>query len=137
MKMPDTKLDAAMFAPCGMDCMVCYQHCHHKEPCPGCLNGEAGKPEHCRRCRIKDCVAAKGLTHCFACPVHPCKRIKDLEKSYNKRYQASLTENSDLVRRHGLERFLEQQKETYTCPRCGGVISLHDRECSECREPMG
>ena len=30
----------------------------------------------------------------------------------------------------------EQQKEKYTCPKCGGIISIHDRECSECREKM-
>ena len=31
MKMPDT-IDADMFAPCGMNCMVCYKHCYHKSP---------------------------------------------------------------------------------------------------------
>lgn len=23
-----------------------------------------------------------------------------------------------------------------TCPKCGGIISTHDRECSECQEKM-
>ena len=62
------------------------------------------------------------------------KLIKNLEKSYNKRYLASLMENSEFVRQHGLARFMENQKEEYTCPKCGGVISLHDRECSECQK---
>ena len=68
------------------------------------------------------------------CPDYPCKLIKNLEKSYNKRYLASLMENSEFVRQHGLARFMESQKEEYTCPKCGGVISLHDRECSECQK---
>ena len=29
MKMPE-KIEAIMFAPCGMNCLVCYKHCYHK-----------------------------------------------------------------------------------------------------------
>ena len=58
----------------------------------------------------------------------------NLEKSYNKRYQASLIENSRFVQRHGLDMFMQIQKETYTCSKCGGIISVHDGACSECRE---
>ena len=54
MKMPTEKMDTAMFAPCGMNCLVCYKHCYHKKPCAGCLNSDMGKPEHCRKCKIKD-----------------------------------------------------------------------------------
>lgn len=36
MKMPE-KIESAMFAPCGMDCMVCYKHCYHKKSCAGYL----------------------------------------------------------------------------------------------------
>ena len=94
MKMPTEKIDTAMFASCGMNCLVCYKHCYHKKPCAGCLNSDMGKPEHCRKCKIKDCIKGKGLSYCFECPDYPCKLIKNLEKSYNKRYQASLMENS-------------------------------------------
>ena len=61
MKMPTEKIDTAMFAPCGMNCLVCYKHCYHKKPCAGCLNSDIGKPEHCRKCKIKDCIKGKGL----------------------------------------------------------------------------
>lgn len=134
MKMPEEKIDTAMFAPCGMNCMVCYRHCSHPKPCAGCLNSDMGKPGHCRKCGIKDCVGQKGLPYCFACSDFPCKFIKNLEKSYNKRYQASLIENSRFVQRHGLDMFMQTQKETYTCSKCGGIISVHDGACSECRE---
>lgn len=45
-------------------------------------------------------------------------------------------ENSEFVRQHELEAFMEQQKGKYTCLKCGGIISIHDRECSECQEKM-
>ena len=56
-----------MFAPCGMNCKVCYKHCYHEKPCDGCLNSDKGKPEHCRKCKIKDCIKEKSLSYCFEC----------------------------------------------------------------------
>ena len=132
MKMPET-IETAMFAPCGMNCMVCYKHCYHKKPCAGCLQSDTGKPEHCKKCRIKACVKDKELTYCFACADYPCKQIRSLEKSYNTRYATSLMQNSQAVKEAGLAEFMKQQHEAYTCPVCGGVISIHDAECSECQ----
>ena len=132
MKMPEN-IDVKLFAPCGMNCMVCYKHCYHKKPCAGCLYCDDGKPEHCRKCGIKDCAAEKGHSYCFECREYPCKHIKRLEKSYNTRYGASLMENSVMVKELGLEAFMELQHDRFTCPICGGVISVHDAECSDCK----
>ena len=136
MKMSKGLIDKMMFAPCGMNCLVCYKHCYHKKPCAGCLNSDRGKPEHCRTCKIKDCVKTKELSYCFECSDYPCRLIKSLEKSYSIRYQACLMENSEFVRQYGLDLFMKAQEKRYTCPNCGGIISIHDRECSECHEKM-
>ena len=136
MKIPEEGIEIMMFAPCGMNCKVCYRHCNHKRPCGGCLNSDTGKPAHCRNCKIKDCLKTKGVSYCFECVDFPCKQIKNLEKSYNTRYQASLIENSRFVQEHGLVKFMDWQTEKYTCPKCGGIISIHDSRCSECQEMM-
>lgn len=131
MKMPD-RMESIMFAPCGMNCTVCYKHCCHKKPCDGCLGIDAGKPEHCKKCDIKACVREMGHTYCFECVDFPCKKIKSLEKSYKIRYKTSLIKNSQDVKVIGLELFMKKQQEDYTCSDCGGVVSLHDAFCSEC-----
>lgn len=133
MKMPMEPIDTMLFAPCGMNCKVCYKHCYHKTPCDGCLKSDLGKPGHCRKCAIKDCVREKGVAFCFECAEYPCKQIKNLEKSYTTRYNASLMENNRYVKENGLTSFMEWQKEKYTCRQCGGVISIHDSSCSECQ----
>lgn len=133
MKMPVGPIDGGMFAPCGMNCLVCYRHCSHKRPCAGCLQSDTGKPEHCRICAIKDCVREQGVAVCGQCPGFPCKRLKKLEKSYQTRYGASLLANNRAVGEKGLPAFMEEQKAAFTCPACGGVISLHDKVCSECK----
>lgn len=135
MKMPE-EIETIMFAPCGMNCMVCYKHCYHKKPCDGCLKSDKRKPEHCRRCKIKDCIREKGFSFCYECSDYPCRQIKYLEKSYNTRYNASLMENSAFVKAYGLTAFMRQQKDRYACPVCNGIISIHDAECSECQRKV-
>lgn len=132
MRMPE-KIEPVMFAPCGMNCLVCYKHCYHKKPCAGCLKSDRGKPEHCRKCRIKDCIRDKNISYCYECSSYPCIQLKSLEKSYNTRYHTSLMDNSKSVQELGVEDFLEKQRGKYLCPVCGGIISLHDGECSDCR----
>lgn len=131
MKMPE-RIAPQMFAPCGMNCAVCYRRCASKKPCAGCLSGEEGKPARCRVCKIKDCAAQRGLSHCFACGGFPCKAIEALEKSYNKRYRVSLVQNSLMAREQGISALMESERRRWTCPRCGGVVSLHDARCGEC-----
>lgn len=131
MKMPN-KIDVEMLAPCGINCMVCYRHLTTKRVCLGCLLDDQNKPEHCRECKIKKCASEKGIIHCFVCNDFPCKSIKNLEKSYIKRYKTSLVENSHSVKCDGIESFMEKEKIKWTCRKCGGIISLHDTECSDC-----
>lgn len=131
MKMVD-KIKNDMFAPCGMNCMVCYKHLKPQKSCKGCQSNNENKPEHCRKCFIKDCVIEKKNTYCFECGEFPCKQIRNLEKSYIKRYRTSLIENSMTVKNEGIESFMIKEKARWTCEMCGGIISLHDVECSEC-----
>ena len=76
MHMPDA-IPENMFAPCGMNCMVCYKHCtvcKSVRPCAGCLNGDEGKPRHCRACAIRDCCREKGLRYCLECTAFPWQK---------------------------------------------------------------
>lgn len=134
MNMPEN-LDPALFAPCGMNCLVCYVHLKDKKPCHGCLADDINKPERCKACSIKNCAHSKSLKYCYSCPEFPCKQIKNLEKSYTTRYKTSLLENSDYVRQNGLAAFFIREKQKWRCD-CGGILSLHDRYCTECKKAI-
>lgn len=136
MKMPKEPINPNLFAPCGMNCLVCYNHIRLRNPCGGCLQSDQGKPGHCRKCAIKSCAQAKEISYCYACEKYPCKPIQSLEKSYTTRYGTSLMENSRLVEEQGLSAFMRAQRERYTCGRCGGILSLHDAICSECGQAL-
>lgn len=135
MKMPED-ISASMLAPCGMNCFVCYKHLKNKKPCRGCWGEEAAKPEHCRKCDIKDCAIEQGCSFCFECPTFPCAIIKRLDKSYRQRYQVSLIENALQIKTAEVQQFLSEEKNKWTCGECGGVIGLHDGLYSECGKSM-
>jgi hypothetical protein len=128
------KIPVTMLASCGMNCHVCYVHLRKKKPCMGCRAGGAGQPESCRKCKIKDCAVSYGVEFCFECPSFPCGTIKHLDKSYRQRYQVSLIGNAARIKAVGVKQHLSEEKEKWTCPDCGGVMSLHDGTCSECSQ---
>ena len=131
MKMPG-KIDEYYFAPCGVNCFVCYVHLKNKKPCNGCYGKDDNKPERCKQCKIKQCVISRKITYCFECNEFPCKSIKNLEKSYISRYFVSLLDNSQKVKDIGLIEFLANEKNKWNCSVCGGVITQHGNYCSEC-----
>lgn len=118
------------FAPCGMNCLVCYKQLG-KKPCAGCLRGDENKPGSCRACKLRECTKSKGVRHCFSCAEFPCKRLRALDHSYRDRYGVSLVEYGRAAA-CGIDEFLREQTALYTCADCGGLISLHDGVCSEC-----
>lgn len=134
MKSPDN-FDEVMFAPCGVNCLICYMHANPRKygkSCRGCFSQEQEKAIHCRRCRIKKCTEDKGLSHCFNCTDMPCKLIKNLDKSYRQRYGVSIVENCLSALKNGIIHHMLLEKEIWTC-RCNGLISLQDGVCSECK----
>ena len=135
MKMPE-KIDASLLAPCGMNCLLCTRFLRAKEPCRGCLFTDENKPEHCRKCFKKDCTAARGITYCVECEEYPCRRMKYMEETYRTRYLMSLDENGRFALRYGPEAFMEREREKRACRKCGGVISIHERACSECGQKV-
>lgn len=121
-----------MIAYCGMNCSYCYVHQKNKKPCPGCRHELEGKPEHCRKCKIKDCANEKHVLFCSDCPQYPCVLIKRLDKSYQTRYKESLINNMKIISEKGMSYYLETEKVRLKCSECGGVLNIHDKQCSGC-----
>jgi len=121
-----------MISYCGINCNVCYVFLKKKKPCLGCRNNDDGKPEHCRKCKIKDCAFIKGFEYCYKCEEYPCAVLKRLNKSYLTRYKENIKENMIKLKETGIKDFLKIEKERWKCPECKGIISVHSKICSEC-----
>jgi len=136
MEMPN-KIDNKMVAVCGMNCKVCYKHLargKYTKQCNGCKFQDETLPSSCRNCKLVACANEKNIDYCYQCDQFPCKLIKNLDKSYRTRYDVSLVENSKTIREKGIDVFLEEEKQKWTCDKCINIISLHDKICSGCLE---
>lgn len=120
-----------MLAPCGLTCAACYAHLRKKNPCPGCRSVSLDKPAHCNRCKIKSCADERGIL-CFECSSFPCSLVKSIDKRYRLRYNISLIENGLRAKTAGIKKHLQEEQVKWTCPHCGGTVSLHSRICSKC-----
>lgn len=132
-------MEKELIAPCGMNCALCVSYLAMKND----LNQQGFSKRYCFGClpRGKNCtymkkhcsLLAKGLVRfCYQCDDFPCDRLKALDQRYRTKYHMSMIENLSFLEEHGMERFLEQEEEKWSCPECGGVICCHNGLCLSC-----
>lgn len=131
-----------MIAPCGLDCAICKRALTGTNPCPGCLGPDENKPEFCReRCGIKLCGkrTGNGYRYCDECPDYPCADVTEKEDRYTSKYPLYESPGKNLrdIRGLGMEKFLENEREKFTCKECGHVVSVHTGVCSGCGKQYG
>ena len=140
--MEGNRITAAMIAPCGLDCSLCKRALAETNPCPGCHGPDENKPEFCaNRCGIVLCRKRKenGYEYCDECPDYPCADVTEKETRYTSKYPLYESPGKNLrdFRKLGMERFLEQEREQWTCGDCGHIVSVHTGLCSGCGKQYG
>jgi Protein of unknown function (DUF3795) len=123
-----------LIAPCGMNCRLCLAYIRDKKTCPGCRGDDSLKAISRFRCRIKTCkkMVNAGLKYCFCCDSYPCVRLKNLDKRYRTKYGMSMIDNLESIGKSGIRIFIRNEKERWTCPKCGGTICVHRPQCPSC-----
>ncbi len=134
-KRPES-MDPEMVAPCGLSCDLCRLTIRIKDPCSGCRS-KGSMPKYCTTCRIRNCdqITQQGKRFCFECPEYPCRRLKQLDARYRSRYGMSTIENLEFIRLHGLDKFIDSEKQRWKCPGCGALLCVHKQSCISCGHP--
>ena len=85
-----------------------------KNKCPGCRCIESEKTsEYRRNCIIKNCDQLKknNWKYCSdKCESFPCKRLKNLDKRYKTKYNMSMIENLESIKKNGIMKFISNQE---------------------------
>ena len=125
-----------MVAPCGMNCRICLGHLREKNVCHGCWGDNDNKPYHCVACAIKNCdyLEKTESKFCYDCEVFPCKRLKQLDKRYRTKYNMSMIENLENIKKLGLVQFEKNEHVRWLCKNCGGIICVHRKVCLACQK---
>jgi len=124
-----------MIAVCGMNCGICIGHLRDKKPCGGCFKmDDQNKPNSCRSCKIVNCdlLAETKSGFCFGCKKYPCVRLKQLDKRYRTNYGMSMLENLEFIKSAGLDKFIQNEIERWSCKTCGSGLSVHRNLCLKC-----
>jgi hypothetical protein len=123
-----------LIAPCGMNCGICFAYLREKNKCPGCRGNDIPKPITRVKCKIKNCVffVKNSAKYCFECGKFPCKNLEHLDKRYRTRYDMSMIENLENIKKLGIGRFIKNETERWACSKCHGPICVHKRKCFTC-----
>jgi len=97
---------AALIAPCGMNCSLCYAFLRSRNRCPGCRGDNRGKCKTRVACKIKTCEARRGSFCAADCASFPCERLSRLDKRYRTKYGMSMIDNLGRIQTDGLRGFI-------------------------------
>jgi len=125
------EITGTLIAPCGMNCGICFGYLRPKNPCLGCNQDSAEKT---RQCSIKRCrqPGREKARFCYACTAYPCRRLRQLDERYRRKYGMSMIANLDLIKTKGIRFFVAREKVRWVCQACGSRICVHRPECPGC-----
>ncbi len=138
MKKPNS-INEELIAPCGMNCAICskylaYVNNLNKSQCSGCRPSNKKCTYLFEKCSgINNSVVGNAIAKfCFECDQYPCKEINRMDTRYRKNYKMSVKKNLEAINNNCLADFAKDQYEEYYCPKCGGLISIHNKKCFKC-----
>lgn len=127
-------MHSELIALCGMNCRLCRAYIREKKICPGCYGTDTSKSKSCAMCKIKNCEMriSNNFKYCFQCEQFPCHKINHIDTRYRIKYGMSMIENLIFIKQFGIAKFIDREKEKWTCPKCGEIICVHRENCIYC-----
>jgi ribosomal protein L40E len=55
-----------------------------------------------------------------------------MDDRYSNNYKMSVKDNLECIKNMGINKFIDGQYKKYSCAKCGGLISIHNRKCFKC-----
>jgi ribosomal protein L37E len=123
-----------LIAPCGMNCSLCRAYGRERKPCPGCRGDDSTETKTRMQCVLKNCekLSDAGFDYCFSCRDFPCKSLLHLDTRYKTKYGMSVIENLASISSVGIQKFVKNENERWTCQQCGNMICVHKTDCCAC-----
>ena len=78
----------------------------------------------------------KELDFCFECQDFPCENLKSLDSEYQSRYKTSLINNLKRIKKIGVDKWIDEQVQLFTCVHCGANTSIHEEKCYFCNQKI-
>ncbi len=125
-----------LITPCGMNCRICIGFFGYtmsgkkrKMKCVGCKPSDKSCAFIKKFCKK---LTNKEIDYCHKCTDFPCKQLQKLDKRYREKYNMSMIENLEYIKKNGMKKFLQAQEEKYKCLKCQAIICVHNGICYSC-----
>jgi Protein of unknown function (DUF3795) len=83
-----------------------------------------------RTCSIKKCTIEKNIEYCGTCREFPCKQLKDFQSRMPHRVE--ILESQNRLKETGMDQWLIEMKQNYSCPQCKTINTAYDELCRKC-----
>lgn len=100
--------------------------------CNGCKTEV--KSVYCQNCDIRKCAESKGIEFCFECDEFPCEMLQNFVRDFAHHRPALI--NLKSIKQNGLDQWLTDQKDRWSCPNCGTPFTWYDSTCRNCGESL-
>ncbi len=130
------KINSDLVSFCGIYCGACPSYARSKS-CYGCKSEDKSQKRVSKfGCKIRTCCISKELEFCFSCKNYPCKNLLKMRNSHLEddryEYRHKMLFNLVRINKIGLDLWLEEQKNLWTCPECGGNVVFYENKCLKC-----
>jgi hypothetical protein len=152
-----------LMAPCGLYCGVCgvyiatrdgnekfkaimgklYGTKPENTECLGCMQPDPSKKlyEHCKICKIRDCVKSKHFYSCHQCDEWPCSLTENFPITTGRRViKRTIPIWREKVASEGDEKgsveWARSECERYHCPSCGKPLFRGAQRCRACKKEV-
>ena len=114
---------------CGIYCGACGS----PGGCNGCkvMNENHWSPD----CKYIKCAQSKEIDACPLCSEYPCEDIMKFETDEHVHHKTVLP-NGRRIKETGLEAWLEEQKERWSCKECGRAYTWFEDKCKSCEAEL-
>lgn len=137
-------------APCGLFCGACPALMANKQDlvsefamrcglsecdviCHGCRSDT--NAVFCKDCQFKACIRSMGVDYCFECQEFPCQKLIDF-KNDPEPHHSLVIQNLVAMRVVGVEGWVEEQTQRWSCPNCKAPFSWYEHQCGNCKAPL-
>jgi hypothetical protein len=139
--------DKKYAAVCGLFCQACYAfigtaedptrlknlaiqwQCSEEEvKCYGCRSEK--RFPFCSTCKMSACAAEKNVDFCGECENYPCEDLRNFRDELPHRIE--IFDAQERIEDVGYEKWLQEMREHYSCPKCHTINSALDLICRNC-----
>lgn len=114
-------MKSLQYGPCGLYCGACGS-----EDCDGCHSERVD--DWAKECKFRKCARGRGLDFCCYCTEYPCRELHAFMHD-TWPHHGPMEGNLKYIKKNGVERWLQLQREEWSCVRCGAEIKWYQKVC--------